>query len=114
MVTIKVKNKMENTQEQKDIIIIKDEIKSIRTHLDNIKKRQDNDDVTRSETNKKIDMIYSSLTDNEFNGNQGYITILREIHRKVTLHELYWRVLLTIVISGGVLAAIIKILIPTN
>jgi NurA-like 5'-3' nuclease len=105
---------MENTQEQKDIVEIKGEIKSIRTHLDNIKKRQDNDDITRSDTNKKIDMIYSSLTDNEFNGNQGYITILRETHRKVTLHELYWRVLLTIILSGGVLAALIKILIPTE
>jgi hypothetical protein len=105
---------MEQTPEQKDIFEMKDDIKSIRNHLDNIKKRQDHDDLTRTETNKKIDMIYNSLTDNEFNANQGYISILREVHKKVTLHELYWRVLLVLMISGGVLAGLIKLLLPVK
>jgi hypothetical protein len=100
------------TQEQKDIVEIKSNIESIRTHLDNIKKRQDNDDLTRIETNRKIDMMYNSLVDNEFNGSQGYISVVRKLQEKVILHDLYWKVLLTIIIAGGVLAGIIKLLIP--
>lgn len=102
------------TQEQKDIIEIKDDLKSIRSHLDNIKKRQDNDDLTRIDTNRKIDMMYNSLVDNEFNGNQGYISVVRKLQEKVILHDLYWKILFAIILAGGVLTAVIKLLIPVK
>jgi hypothetical protein len=100
------------TQEQKDIFEMKDDIKSIRLHLDKIKQRQGDEDTYRIERDRKIDMIYNSLTDNQFNSNQGYITTLRDVREKVLLHDLYWRILFVVVLAGGLLAGAIKYLIP--
>jgi len=100
------------TQEQKDIFEMKEDIKSIRTHLDKIKQRQSDEDISRIERDRKIDMIYSSLTDNQFNSNQGYITVLRDVREKVTLHDLYWKILFVVIIAGGLLGGIIKYLLP--
>jgi hypothetical protein len=102
---------MSQTQEQKDIIDIKEDINSIRMHLDNIKKRQDTEDFEKIERNRKIDSIYNSLTDNQFNSNQGYITILRNIETKVLFHDLLWRLSGIILIAGGVLAGLIKLIL---
>ncbi len=102
---------MSQTQEQKDIIDIKEDINSIRMHLDNIKKRQDTEDFDKIERNRKIDSIYNSLTDNQFNSNQGYITILRNIETKVLFHDLLWKLAGIILIAGGVLAGLIKLIL---
>jgi hypothetical protein len=102
---------MAQTQEQKDIIDIKEDINSIRMHLDNIKKRQDAEDFEKIERNRKIDSIYNSLTDNQFNSNQGYITILRNIESKVLFHDLLWKLSGIILIAGGVLAGLIKLIL---
>jgi hypothetical protein len=102
---------MSQTQEQKDIIDIKEDINSIRMHLDNIKKRQDTEDFEKIERNRKIDSIYNSLTDNQFNSNQGYITILRNIETKVLFHDLLWKLAGIILIAGGVLAGLIKLIL---
>jgi hypothetical protein len=102
---------MLQTQEQKDIIDIKEDINSIRMHLDNIKKRQDTEDFEKIERNRKIDSIYNSLTDNQFNSNQGYITILRNIETKVLFHDLLWKLSGIILIAGGVLAGLIKLIL---
>jgi hypothetical protein len=102
---------MSQTQEQKDIIDIKEDINSIRMHLDNIKKRQDTEDFEKIERNRKIDSIYNSLTDNQFNSNQGYITILRNIESKVLFHDLLWKLSGIILIAGGVLAGLIKLIL---
>jgi|688.fasta_scaffold170284_4 hypothetical protein len=102
---------MSQTQEQKDIIDIKEDINSIRMHLDNIKKRQDTEDTEKIERNRKIDSIYNSLTDNQFNSNQGYITTLRNIQTKVLFHDLLWRLSGIILIAGGVLAGLIKLIL---
>jgi hypothetical protein len=102
---------MLQTQEQKDIIDIKEDINSIRMHLDNIKKRQDTEDFEKIERNRKIDSIYNSLTDNQFNSNQGYITILRNIESKVLFHDLLWKLSGIILIAGGVLAGLIKLIL---
>jgi len=102
---------MSQTQEQKDIIDIKEDINSIRMHLDNIKKRQDTEDFEKIERNRKIDSIYNSLTDNQFNSNQGYITILRNVESKVLFHDLLWKLSGIILIAGGVLAGLIKLIL---
>ena len=99
---------MATAQENKQITVIEEDIKSIRAHLKVIKDRQDEDDLSRTEVNRKIDMIYNSLTDNSFNSNNGYITILRQVEKIVILHDLYWKILLTIIIASGVLASIVK------
>jgi hypothetical protein len=80
-------------------------------HLDNIKKRQDTEDTEKIERNRKIDSIYNSLTDNQFNSNQGYITTLRNIQTKVLFHDLLWRLSGIILIAGGVLAGLIKLIL---
>ena len=80
-------------------------------HLDNIKKRQDTEDFEKIERNRKIDSIYNSLTDNQFNSNQGYITILRNIESKVLFHDLLWKLSGIILIAGGVLAGLIKLIL---
>jgi hypothetical protein len=102
---------MVQTQEQKDIIDIKDEIKSIRKHLDHIKERQDDEDTEKIERNRKIDSIYNSLTDNQFNSNHGYITMLRAIQKTVILHDMLWKLTGIILIAGGVLAGLIKLIL---
>jgi len=102
---------MTQTQEQKDIIDIKDEIKFIRKHLDHIKERQDDEDTEKIERNRKIDSIYNSLTDNQFNSNQGYITMLRAIQKTVILHDMLWKLTGIILIAGGVLAGLIKLIL---
>jgi hypothetical protein len=103
---------MDATQEQKDILEIKDDIKSIRTHLNNFKANQLIEDSYRLEQNRKLDLIVNALTDNDFNGKNGIITKVNALEKKVDLHEVYWKVLLTVLIAGGVLAGLIKILIP--
>lgn len=99
------------TQEQKDIININENIASIRKHLDTIKKRQDDDDFMRIEQNRKLDLIVNSLTDNDFNGKNGIITKLNSIEKTVMLHDLYWKVLVTILVASGVLFGLIKLIL---
>jgi len=102
---------MNQTQEQKDIIEIKDDIKSIRTHLNTIKNRQDDEDKNRIEQNRKLDLIVNSLTDHEYNGKNGLITKLNNIERTVILHQMYWNILFVVILAGGLLAGAIKYLI---
>ena len=87
---------------------VTDEIKAIRTHLKTIKDRQDADDLRQIERDRKIDLIVNTLIDNDFNANSGLISEFRETQKKVILHDLYFKVLITIVIAGGVLTGIIK------
>jgi len=102
---------MAQTQEQKDIVAINENIASIRGHLKTIKERQDVEDSNRIEQNRKLDLIVNSLTDHDYNGKNGLITKLNNIERTVILHELYWKILFTFVIAGGLLVGAIKYLI---
>lgn len=98
------------TQEQKDIQAIKEDILSIRKHLSNIKDRQDNEDMHRIETNKKLDFILNALTDNDFNSKNGYLTRLNKMEAMIILHDLYWKILFSILLGGGVIAGVIKLI----
>lgn len=102
---------MAQTQEQKDILEIKDDVRSIRTHLTTIKNRQDNEDLDRIERNKKLDLIVNALTDNDFNSKNGYLSRLNKIEQMVILHDLYWRILFAFILAGGLLAGALKWLI---
>jgi len=102
---------MSQSQEQKDIVEIKDDIKSIRTHLNNIKANQLIEDGYRLEQNRKLDLILNSLVDNDFNGKSGIISKVNSLERKVSLHETYWNLLFIIILAGGLLAGAIKWLI---
>ncbi len=91
------------------ISIIEEDIKSIRIHLKNIEERQDQDDLNRTDQNKKIDSIYNSLTDNSFNSNQGYITILRKVEAIVMLHDVYWKIFFAVIALSGFCAILLKL-----
>ncbi len=106
------------TQEQRDINEIKESVKtikddhvSIRIHLDNIKRREDDSIISRQETNKKLDLLVNALLDNDFNGKNGHITRLLNVEKTVTKHDVYWNVFFTIVGSGAVIALIFKFLV---
>ena len=102
---------MQQTQEQKDIVNINENIVSIRKHLDTIKKRQDDDDLFRIEQSRKLDLLVNSLTDNDYNGKNGYISRLNKIESMVITHDLYWKILFTFILAGGILVGAIKWLI---
>jgi len=102
---------MHTTQEQKDIVFIKEEIGSVRSHLKTIKERQDSDDISRVEFNRKLDLIVNALTDNDFNSKNGYLTRLNNMEKMLLAHDLYWRVLMIVVLAGGLLAGAIKYLL---
>ena len=99
----------EQTQEQKDILEIKDDIKSIRKHLDFIKEKQQIEDVSRTTQNAKLDLIVNALVDNDFNGKNGIITRVNTMETKVNAHDFYWRVLFGVVSGGAFILALIKI-----
>lgn len=99
------------TQEQKDIQAIKDDLASVRQHLKTIKERQDQEDLTRGQMNTKIDKILNALTDNDFNSQNGYITRLVKIESMVLMHDLYWKILFSILLGGGGLALLLKLLV---
>ena len=99
------------TQEQKDIQEIKGDIQSIRQHLANIKLDKSIEEGYRLELNRKMDLIVNSLVDNDFNGKNGIISKVRNIEVMVLSHDLYWKVLITVILAGGVLAGAIKYLV---
>ncbi len=99
------------TQEQKDIQEIKGDIQSIRQHLANIKLDKSIEESYRLELNRKMDLIVNSLVDNDFNGKNGIISKVRNIEVMVLSHDLYWKVLITVILAGGVLAGAIKYLV---
>lgn len=99
------------TEEQKDIQAIKEDLASVRSHLKTIKERQDNDDLIRVQMVGKIDKILNALTDNDFNGQEGYITRLVKMEMLVKMHELYWKILFSILLGGGGLALLLKLLV---
>jgi len=100
---------MEQTQEQKDILEIKDDIKSIRKHLDFIKEKQQIEDVSRATQNAKLDLIVNALIDNDFNGKNGLISRINTMEVKVNNHDFYWRVLFGVIAGGGLIVTLIKI-----
>lgn len=99
------------TQEQKDIQAIKEDLASVRSHLKTIKERQDNDDLIRVQMVGKIDKILNALTDNDFNSQEGYITRLIKMETMVLMHDLYWKILFSILLGGGGLALLLKLLV---
>ena len=99
------------TAEQKDILEIKEDLKSIRGHLDKIKKRQDDDDLYRASQNAKLDLIVNSLVDNDFNGKNGMITRLNTMEKMVISHDFYWRVLFGIIACGALIIIAMKLII---
>lgn len=100
----------EQTQEQKDILEIKDDIKSIRKHLDVIKEKQQIEDLSRTTQNAKLDLIVNSLVDNDFNGKNGLISRFNTMEVKVNNHDFYWRVLFGVIGGGALILALVKIL----
>jgi hypothetical protein len=99
---------MSQTQEQKDIIEIREDLKSIRKHLDNIKAREDDSQIMRLEQNRKLDLLVNALTDNDYNGNSGYLTRLNKIETMVVKQNLYWNIFFAIIVGSGILTAILK------
>jgi len=99
------------TKEQQEIMKITDNITGIRKHLDEIKKRQDGDDLFRIEQNRKLDLIVNSLTDNDFNGKNGHLSRFSKIELMVIQHDMYWRILITIILGSGIIAGILKLLV---
>ena len=104
------------TQEQKDIVEIKGdligikgEITSIRRHFDEFKKKQDLEDLSRISCDNMIREIHNALTDNEMNGQNGYIKRLLIAEIKVNNHDFYWKVLFGVVSGGAFILALIKI-----
>jgi hypothetical protein len=91
---------------------INDNINSIKRHLDKIKVRQDDDDLYRIEQSRKLDLIVNALTDTDFNGRNGHLTRFNKIEVMVLQHEMYWKLLITIVISSGIITGLLKILLP--
>lgn len=79
------------TQEQKDINTIKEDIVSIRKHLENLKENQSNIKDNKEVSDKKIDLIYNTLTNNEFNGHNGFVTRLNNLEKTTLLHDTYWK-----------------------
>lgn len=102
---------MTQTQEQKDIVEIKDAIKSIRIHLDKIKTREEDSALVRAETNRKLDLLVTALTDNEYNGKNGYLTRLNKMETMVQMHELYWKIMFTVLMASGLLALVLRFLV---
>jgi hypothetical protein len=102
---------MEMTQEQKDIKLIQEDIKSIRVHFDKFKAKEEDAIIVRSETNRKLDLLVNALTDNDFNGKNGYLTRLNKMETMVQMHELYWKILFTIIMGGGILVLAFRFLI---
>jgi len=99
------------TKEQQDIMTINENINGIRKHLDGIKKRQDDDDLFRLEQNRKLDLILNSLTDNDFNGKNGHLSRFSKIELMVIQHDMYWRILITIILASGIIAGLLKLLV---
>lgn len=100
------------TPDQQEIMTINDNINSIKRHLDKIKVRQDDDDLYRIEQSRKLDLIVNALTDTDFNGRNGHLTRFNKIELMVLQHEMYWKLLITIIISSGIIAGILKFLLP--
>ncbi len=99
------------TQEQKDIATIKEDMKSIREHLNKLKQKDEDSQLLRGETNRKLDLLVNSLTDNDYNGGNGYLSRLNKTELKVQMHELYWRTLFVVFTAGGILALGVRFLI---
>jgi hypothetical protein len=100
------------TPDQQEIMTINDNINSIKRHLDKIKVRQDDDDLYRIEQSRKLDLIVNALTDTDFNGRNGHLSRFNKIELMVLQHEMYWKLLITIIISSGIIAGILKFLLP--
>jgi hypothetical protein len=100
------------TPDQQEIMTINDNINSIKRHLDKIKVRQDDDDLYRIEQSRKLDLIVNALTDTDFNGRNGHLSRFNKIEVMVLQHEMYWKLLITIIISSGIIAGILKFLLP--
>jgi len=102
---------MAPTQEQKDIKDIKEDIVSIRSHLKSLKENQEVNALNREAESKKLDLIYNTLTNNEFNGGNGWVTRLNNIEKTVQLHDTYWKAFFTIFGSGVVIGIIVKLVV---
>ena len=102
---------MEKTQEAKDIDLIKDDIKSIRLHLKKIQDKQEDEEAKSFEYKRKIDTIYNSLVDNDFNGNNGIVTKINKHEQLLIIHDMYWKIayVLLIPIYISVIGILIKI-----
>lgn len=99
------------TQEEQDIKEIKGDIVSIRRHLDKIKEREDDSIIHRAELNRKLDIVVNSLTDNDFNAKNGYLTRLTNTEKIVLQHDTYFKALFVILIGSGIIGLIFKFLI---
>ncbi len=95
--------------EAKDIDAIKDDIKSIRVHLHNIKTKQDDRDLSNISLTTKIEIIYNSLVDNDFNGNSGIVGKVSNHERKLIIHDMYWKIAYVLLIPAYI--AIVTILL---
>lgn len=101
----------QKTQEAKDIDLIKDEIKSIRVHLKKIQDKQEDEEMKGFEYKRKIDTIYNSLVDNDFNANNGIVTKINAHERLLIIHDMYWKIayVLLVPIYIAVISILIKI-----
>lgn len=101
----------DNTAIEKEILDIKTDISSIRGHLKTIKDRQDVDDLSRIEFNRKLDLVVNTFTDNDFNGKNGFVTRFSNVEKSVIIHDMYWKITIALLIPvyAGLIALIFKI-----
>jgi chromosome segregation ATPase len=78
---------------------IEENISSIRKHLDQLKTNNQDAISSRNEIDRKLDMVVNTLTDNEYNGKNGWVTRLNTMEKMVMMHDTYWKFL--IAICGG-------------
>jgi len=88
-----------------------DELTKVRFHLDTVRNKQTDVESSNIGLNLKVDKILNALTDNDFNGQEGYITRLVKMEMLVKMHELYWKILFSILLGGGGLAVLLKLIV---
>jgi len=101
---------MEQNNNDHDLKEIKGSIDSLKKHFDILSKAQKDTDIFRVSQNEKLDKIINALTDTEYNGNEGYITRMTKLEKKVAQHENYWRLLGVILSSGIVISLVVKLI----
>lgn len=98
------------SEEQKQIEEINISIVSIKKHLEILKQNDIDGSANRFEINSKLDTILTSLTDNAFNSNSGYLSRLNKIEKVSLRHDMYWMFFGFIILSSGIIGGILKII----
>ena len=99
------------SEEQKQIEEINVTLIGMKKHLEILKQNDIDGQSNRIEINTKLDTILTSLTDNAFNSNSGYLSRLNKVEKTSLRHDMYWMFFGFVILSSGIIAGILKILI---